>query len=25
LDDLADVSYLPDLPGEPGSPAWGSK
>ena len=25
LDDLTDVSYVPDLPGEPGSPAWASK
>ena len=25
LDDLTDVSYVPDLPGEPGAPAWGSK
>jgi WD40-like Beta Propeller Repeat len=25
LDDLTDVSYVADLPGEPGSPAWGSK
>jgi WD40 repeat protein len=25
LDDLTDVRYVPDLPGEPGAPAWGSK
>ena len=25
LDDLTDVSYVPDLPGEPGAPAWGSR
>ncbi|HWM75332.1 MAG TPA: hypothetical protein VNQ53_16410 [Nocardioides sp.] len=25
LDDLTDVTYVPDLPGEPGAPAWGSR
>ena len=25
LDDLTDVSYISDLPGEPGAPAWGSR
>jgi Tol biopolymer transport system component len=25
IDDLSDVSYVPDLPGEPGVPAWGTR
>jgi hypothetical protein len=25
IDDLTDVTYLPDLPGDPGVPAWGSR
>ena len=25
IDDLSDVSFVPDLPGDPGIPAWGSR